>query len=49
MKEEEINGIISHTRSSRPIGSESLIEKIERKLDRMFTVRPRGRPKKGKG
>lgn len=46
MKEEEINNIRSHTRSGRPIGSESFIEKMEQKLDRIFKLRPRGRPKK---
>jgi len=48
IKEEDINNIRNHTRSNRPIGSKSFIEKIERKLDRIFTLRPRGRPKKGK-
>ncbi len=47
IKEEEINNIRSHTRSGRPIGSESFIVKMERKLDRIFKVSPRGRPKKG--
>ena len=38
----------NHTRSGCPIGTESFIVKMERKLDRIFKVRPRGRPKKGK-
>ncbi len=48
IKEEEINNIRNHTRSGRPIGSESFIEEMERKLDRMFKLRLRGRPTKGK-
>jgi putative transposase len=48
IKEEEVNNIRNHTRNGRPIGSESFIVKMERKLDRIFKVRPRGRPKKGK-
>jgi len=48
IKEQEVNNIRNHTRSGRPIGSESFIVKMERKLDRIFKVRPRGRPKKGK-
>ena len=47
IKEEEINNIRNHTRSGRPIGSESFIKKMERKLDRIFKLRSRGRPKKG--
>ena len=47
-REEEINNIRKHTRNGRPIGSESFIEKMEQKLDRMFKSKPRGRPKKGK-
>ena len=46
IKEEEINDIRNRTRSGRPIGGESFIVKMERKLDRIFKVRPRGRPKK---
>jgi len=45
---EEINNIRNHTRSGRPIGTESFIEKMERKLDTIFKLRPRRRPKKGK-
>ena len=48
IKDEEINNIRNHTRSGHPIDSESFIMKMERKLDRIFTVMPRGRPKKGK-
>jgi len=48
IKEEEIKNIRNHTRSGRPIDSERFIVKMERKLDRIFKVRPRGRPKKGK-
>ena len=48
IKDEEINNIRNHTRSGHPIGSESFIVKMERKLDRIFKVMPRGRPKKGK-
>ncbi|MDZ4383721.1 MAG: transposase [Thermodesulfovibrionia bacterium] len=48
IKEEEINDIRNRTRSGRPIGGESFIVKMERKLDRIFKVRPRGRPKKVK-
>ena len=44
IKEEEINNIRNHTRSGRPIGSESFIKKMERKLDRIFKLRSRGRP-----
>ena len=47
IKEEDINNIRNHTRSGRPIGSESFIKKMERKLDRIFKLRSRGRPKKG--
>ena len=49
IKEEEISKIRNHTRNGRLIGSESFIEKMERKFDRIFKLRPRGRPKKGKG
>jgi len=48
IKDEEINNIRNHTRSGHPIDSESFIMKMERKLDRIFKVMPRGRPKKGK-
>jgi len=48
IKEEEIKNIRNHTRSGRPIDSERFIVKMERKLDRIFKVRPRGGPKKGK-
>src|SRR3990170_2269426 len=48
IKEEEINNIRNHTRNGRPVGSESFIEKMERKLDRIFKSKPRGRPKKEK-
>ena len=48
IKEEEINNIRNHTRNGRPMGSESFIEKMERKLDRIFKSKPRGRPKKEK-
>jgi putative transposase len=48
IKEEEINNIRNHTRNGRPIGSESFTEKIEQKLDRIFKLKPRGRPKKEK-
>src|SRR3990172_3966607 len=47
IKEEEINSIRNHTKNGRPMGSESFIEKMERKLDRIFKSKPRGRPKKG--
>lgn len=47
IKEEDINNIRNHTRSGRPIGSESFIKKMARKLDRIFKLRSRGRPKKG--
>lgn len=33
----------SHTGSGRSIGSQSFIKKMERKLDRIFKLRPRGR------
>ncbi|MDP2682008.1 MAG: hypothetical protein Q8P28_04255 [Deltaproteobacteria bacterium] len=46
-EEEEVSNIRNHTRSGRPIGSESFIKKMERKLDRIFKLRSRGRPKKG--
>jgi putative transposase len=48
IEEEEINNIRNHARNGRPIGSENFIEKIERKLDRIFKSKPRGRPKKEK-
>ena len=47
-REEEINNIRKHTRNGRPIGSESFIEKMEHKLDRIFKLKSRGRPKKVK-
>ncbi|MBI5233039.1 MAG: transposase [Deltaproteobacteria bacterium] len=43
---EELDDIRNRTKSGRPIGSENFILKIERKLDRIFTAKPRGRPKK---
>ena len=49
IKEEDINNIRDYTRNGRPFGSESFVEKMEQKLDRIFKLRPRGRPKKGKG
>lgn len=49
IKEEDINNIRNYTRNGRPFGSESFVEKMEQKLDRIFKLRPRGRPKKGKG
>ena len=36
IKEEEINNIRNHTRNGRPMGSESFIEKMEQKLDRIL-------------
>ena len=49
IKEEDINSIRNYTRNGRPFGDESFTEKMEQKLDRIFQLRPRGRPKKGKG
>jgi len=48
IKEEDINSIRNYTRNGRPFGDESFTEKMEQKLDRIFQLRPRGRPKKGK-
>ncbi len=48
IKEEEITHIRNHLRNSSPIDSERFIEKMERKLDRIFKLRPRGRPRKAK-
>lgn len=46
IKKEELEVIRNRTKSGCPIGSENFILKIERKLDRIFTAKPRGRPRK---
>jgi putative transposase len=44
--EEEKNRIRYSTRTGRPFGSETFVKKMEKKLDRIFILRPPGRPKK---
>jgi len=46
--EEEINSIRYYTKTGRPFGSEGFISKIEKKLERRFMLKPRGRPRKKK-
>lgn len=46
-KEDDINNIRNYTRNGCPFGSESFIEKMEQKLDRIFKVRLQRRPRKG--
>lgn len=48
IREEELCLIRNRTRDGRPLGSENFILKMERKLDRIFKTKPRGRPKKEK-
>jgi len=44
--EEEKNRIRYSTRTGRPFGSENFIRSTERKLDRRFTLKSPGRPRK---
>jgi len=46
IQEEEKNRIRYSTRTGRPFGSETFVKKMEKKLDRIFILRPPGRPKK---
>lgn len=46
--EEEINSIRYFTKTGRPFGIEGFISKIEKKLERRFMLKPRGRPRKKK-
>ncbi len=44
--ENEINEIRFYTRTGRPLGSEQFVSKMEKKLQRRFTLKSPGRPKK---
>lgn len=44
----ETKAIKEQTRKGRPLGSETFIEKIEKKLDRILKLQLKGRPKKNK-
>ena len=47
--EDEMKEIRYYTRTGRPLGSEQFISKMEQKLQRRFTLKSPGRPKKKKG
>ena len=44
--ENEMNEIRFYTRTGRPLGSEQFVSKMEKKLQRRFTLKCSGRPKK---
>ncbi len=44
--ENELNEIRYYTRTGRPLGSEQFVSKMERQLQRRFTLKSPGRPKK---
>ena len=44
--ENELNEIRFYTRTGRPLGSEQFVSKMEKKLQRRFTLKSPGRPKK---
>ena len=43
----EVKAIRRHTMAGRPLGRDGFIGKLSRKLGRVISVLPRGRPKKG--
>jgi len=47
--EDEVIEIRLYTRTGRPLGSEQFISKMEKKLQRRFTLKSPGRPKKERG
>ncbi len=44
--EEEVNNIRKHTMLGRPLGTKNFIAKLGKRLGRVLSVLPRGRPKK---
>ena len=42
----EIEEIREKTRKGRPLGANSFVERLEKKLDRFLMLRPKGRPRK---
>jgi putative transposase len=46
--EDEMNEIRYYTRTGRPLGSEQFVSKMEKELQRRFTLKSPGRPKKKK-
>ena len=49
LSEEEMQGIRYSTKTGRPYGPRTFIETMEKKLQKRFTLRSPGRPKKGRG
>ena len=43
---DEMKGIKEKTRTSRPLGTNDFIERLEGQLKRVFKLKPKGRPKK---
>ena len=43
---DEVKEIREHTRKGRPIGTNSFVGKLEKKLGRFLKLKPKGRPKK---